>query len=58
MGISQSLYACVRLIAGVVLQLSFPLLDLPLQAVSLIGKVHLEASGSLLGRGAVSLCLL
>lgn len=40
------------------LQLSLSVFDLPLQAVRLVGKVQLEASGSLLGRGAVPLCLL
>lgn len=43
---------------GFCLQLPLAVFDLPLQAVRLVGKVQLEASGSLLGRGAVPLCLL
>lgn len=58
---SLDLCMCVPIslsLEGFCLQLPFSVFDLPLQAVGLVGKVQLEASGSLLGRGAVPLCLL
>lgn len=40
------------------LELALSVLDLPLQAVGLVGEVRFEAAGSLLGRHAVSLGVL